>query len=272
MGIRIVASMREYCIAAWLTLSCSVHAQDIATELNQIYDDAPTEMPADRLPTHGFLGAAMVTTEQALGDKRGFIAPLVAVTYGDTFYWQIARGGVWLFKSNDRSTRAGLVVKPRRGYEPDDHDGLLGMDERDTSIEVGVNGVWTRPVIVNAAYYTDISNKSDGNSFNLGLSRPIRVGHQWSITPNLGAEWLSANVVDYYYGVKPSEVATMRPAYQGKSSINLRMGVTVHYGLTHHWLLFSGVGYTQLGSGITASPLVIHDRITTLHLGGGRRF
>ena len=271
MGIKIVANLRGHCIVAWLMLSCSVHAQDVATELNQIYGDVPAETRADRPSAwHGLLGVAAVATEQSLGDNRGFLAPLVAVTYSDTFYWQIARGGMWLFKSKDHSTRAGLVVKPRRGFKPDDYAGLAGMEERDTSVEIGVNGVWvTRPVITSAAYYTDVSNKSEGDSANLGLSHPIRVNHQWRITQSLGAEWLSANVVDFYYGIRPSEVTAMRPIHAGKGSVNLRAGVTVHYGLTHEWSLFGGVSHTQLGSGITASPIVIHDRVTALHLGGG---
>lgn len=271
MGIKIVTSLRWYFIATWLMLNCSVHAQDEATELNQINGDVLVEARTDRPSAwHGFLGAAAVATEQSVGDKRGFFAPLIAVTYSDTFYWQIARGGMWLFKSKDRSTRAGLVVKPRRGFKPDDYAGLAGMEARATSVEVGVNGVWVGwPMTISAAYYTDVSNKSAGDSANLGLSHPIRVANRWRITPSIGAEWLSTDLVNYYYGVKFSEITAIRPAYQGQDSINLRVGMTLHYGLTRDWSLFGGVGYTQLGSGISASSFVINDHVATLHFGGG---
>lgn len=271
MGIKIVANLHWYFIATWPLLVYSVHAQDEATELNQIYGDILTEERTDQPSAwHGFLGAAAVATEQALGDKRGFFAPLVAVTYADIFYWQIARGGVWIFKSKDRRIRSGLVVKPRRGFKPDDYAGLAGMEVRTTSVEVGVNGVWvSRPVTVSAAYYTDVSNKSDGDSANLGLSHPIRVGNRWRITPSIGAEWLSTDLINYYYGVKFNEITAIRPAYQGQDSINLRLSMALHYGLTRDWVLFGGVNYTQLGSGITTSPLVINDHVTTLHFGSG---
>ena len=120
--------------------------------------------------------------------------------------------------------------------------------------------------------FTDISNKSDGNSAQLNLAHPLRLAPRWHLIPSIGAEWLSDKVVDYYFGVKPGEATLARPAYVGTASVNLRAGVMLHYRLSREWSLFGGASYTRLGSGISDSPIVTHDAITALHFGGGWHF
>ena len=259
-------------IAVVLMFSSAAHAQDQATDLNQMYGDVTlgAEGPS---AWHGFLGAGVIAAQQSTGDSRSFPVPLVSISYKDIAYWQMARGGVWLLKSSDRSARAGIALKVRRGYDPADFEGLTGMEERDGSLEGGLNAVWaTRPITISAAYYTDVSGKSDGDSATLSLAHPLRVSERWRITPSVGAEWLDADVVDYYYGVRPNETTAVRSAYEGKGSVNVRVGVTVRYGLSRDWSLFGGVGYTRLGSGITDSSIVVHDSVTALHFGGGWSF
>lgn len=261
-------------IALWLTFSIAAQAQDAATEFNQMYGDAVVATPASRSSDwRGFLGAGVLSTQQTTGDSRAFLVPVIAVSYKDIVYWQAARAGVWLLRSDDRRTRAGIAMKVRRGYDPENIDGLVGMERRDNSLEAGITGTWaTRPVIVSAAYYTDVSGTSDGDSTSLTLAHPFRLGERWRVTPSVSAEWLDSDVISYYYGVKPNEATATRPAYTGRSAVNLRTGIAVHYALTRAWSLFAGLGYTHLGAGITDSPIVIHDGVTALHIGGGWRF
>lgn len=269
MYTKLTTVVRCLLAAVVLITGLTAYAQDYATELNQMYGDieANAKQPS---AWHGFLGAGVLGTQQASGDSKGFIVPLISISYKDIAYWQVARGGVWLLQSDDRSARVGVVLKIRRGYDPADFEGLTGMDERKSSREAGINAVWTtQPITISAAYYTDVSGESDGDSATLSFAHPFRVSERWRITPSVSAEWLDVDVVGYYYGVKPNEVTATRPGYNGNTSINLRVGVTVNYGLTRAWSLFGGVGYTRLGSGITDSPIVINDHVSSVHLGGG---
>ena len=274
--MRLSAVVVAQCVPVVVGTMCSTlsPAQDAATELNLAHDDVGSaDEIKERRDWRGFLGVGVTRIEGVVGDDRPFPVPVVSVSYKDTVYWNMAQGGVWLFKSDDRTARAGLVVKLRRGYDPEDADRLTGMESRDNSVEAGINGVWPIwPVIVSAAYFTDVSGKSDGNSAILGVSRPFRLGDRWSIAPSVGTQWLSAEVVDYYYGVRPSEVTATRPAYEGKSAFNLRLGVMAHYRLAHDWSLFGGVGYTWLGSGVADSPIVGRHSADAVHFGGGWRF
>lgn len=239
-----------------------------------MYGDAVVSTGTDRSSDwRGFLGAGVLGAQQTTGDSRGFLMPVIAVSYKDVAYWQAARGGVWLLRSDDRSARAGIAVKVRRGYDPADFDGLAGMERRDGSLEAGVAGTWvTRAITVSAAYYTDISGTSDGDSASLTLAHPFRLDERWRVTPSLSAEWLDTDVINYYYGVRLNEATATRPVYAGRSAVNLRAGVAMHYTLTRAWSLFAGLGYTQLGAGITDSPIAIHEGVTALHVGGGWRF
>ena len=264
------------CVAALISsTSLSVSAQDVYSELDFALGDSATK-DASTEPTRwrGFLGDSIGLRTDPVTDMRWFRAPLISVSYNDTVYLRSGQAGAWLLKSADRSVRVGVAVKLRGGYDPeDDVDSLAGMDRRDTSVEAGVRGIWrTRPVIVSFGIYTDVSDNSNGNSALLGLSHPFRLSESWSLVPSLGAEWLSTEVVDYYYGVKPSEATASRPAYAGQSAVNLRAALMAHYKLTRAWFLFGGASVTHLGSGIADSPIVSEEKVAAVFVGGGWRF
>lgn len=257
-----------------ITSSLSARAQDALTELDfALGESGRLADPAQTNPWRGFLGAGIIALDHPVAERQAVLLPLASVSYRDTVYLNVSKAGVWLLKSADRSARVGVALKARGGYDPEEIDGLAGMDKRDTSAEAGVNGIWrTRPVTVSFGLYTDVSDNSNGNSALLGLSHPFRFSESWSLTPSLGAEWLSTEVVDYYYGVKPSEAIPNRPAYAGHSSVNVRAALTAHYKLTRAWSLFGGASVTHLGSGITDSPISVEDNVAAVFVGGGWRF
>ena len=248
-------------------------AQDEFTELNLAYPAIQSPEVSHEGNWRGMLGAGLLVLQPPIENTRTHALPLVAITYRDTVYFHFGQAGVYVFKSDDRRARLALALKARRGYDPSDYPGLSGMNERDTSIEAGVSGVWlTRTALISYGYFTDISGHSDGDSAQLNLAHPFRLQPRWHLTPSLGVQWLSANVVNYYYGVLPSEAAPGRPAYEGTSSVNLRVGLMLGYRASREWSLFGGVSNTWLGSGITDSPIVIHDTIAALLVGGVWRF
>lgn len=259
-----------------LTMAAStpVLAQDVLTELNQAMEQStPTAEPVAKDHWRGFLGVGVVALDHPVADRQAVLLPLVSVTYRDTLYLSGGSVGAWLLKSDDRRVRLGVALKGRSGYDPDDYDGLAGMEKRDTSAEAGVKVIWhTRPVNVSLGFFTDVSDRSKGSSASLSLSHAFRLSEGWSLIPSVGAEWLSDQVVDYYYGVLPGEALPTRPAYNGTSTVNLRGALLVHYRLARRWSLFGGASYTHLGSGITDSPIILHDGVAAAFVGGGWHF
>ncbi len=252
----------------------SVAAQDDAVELNYMYQNIDTDGATQETPVwRGFVGGSVRVVKTAIGKNIISLGPRAAVSYRDTVYWQVTHGGVWLVKSDDRRARAGLAVKLRGGYDPDNAARLAGMEERDTSLEAGIKALWvSRPLTASVAYYTDVSDTSNGDSASVNLSYQFLATDHLSIAPSLGAEWQSTEVIGYYYGVRPNEVTAGRPAYAGKSTINLHVSITAHYRWTPHWSFFGGGSYTRLGTGMTDSPVVIRNGVPALYAGINWRF
>ena len=71
-----------------------------------------------------------------------------------------------------------------------------------------------------------------------------------------GPRWLSANRVDYYYGVRENESRTDRPAYKGQDTWNLDLNITTILNLSQKFSLFVLLNREEFGSAIDNSPLV----------------
>lgn len=154
------------------------------------------------------------------------------------------------------------------GYKPSDAPILNGMAKREGGIWAGGTIDWRTDVVdLSFKAMTDASDKSGGSSVQLEASRMFFLGERFTVTPKLGAIWMDDKAIDYFYGVRPSEATATRAAYTGKSTVNVRAGVTLGYMLAERHMLMMDIGVTQLGSGITDSPIVVNKTLTTVGLG-----
>jgi outer membrane scaffolding protein for murein synthesis (MipA/OmpV family) len=72
--------------------------------------------------------------------------------------------------------------------------------------------------------------------------------------------------------VKDSEAQSGRPAYAGKSSANMEVGLRVDYAVAPKQTVFLDVSATSFGSGIKNSPLVSRSSQSGVRLGYVYRF
>ena len=153
------------------------------------------------------------------------------------------------------------------GYEADDSPFLAGMDERKGSMWVGGAVIWKTGIAnVSAELLADALGNSKGTRAKLQADRRFALG-SFGITPLLAAEWVDSKFVEYYYGVKTSEVRSGRGFYEGDATANIEGGVRVDYTPTRHHTLFLDLRATQFGSGIKDSPLVDQSHQTAISLG-----
>ncbi len=261
---------------AFLGVCQPAHA-DTAGELTEAYIDAGVPDGATITPSgfHGILGAGLVNGERIVGDarRRTVLLPLVLMTYEDWAYWSIGGGGVWLYHSDDRSLRFGLGLKLHLGYRPDDDPELAGMEKRKSSIDGYANALWQTPVVnIGATYYHDIGKVSRGDAATVRISHNFQITPDLRLTPSVGLEWESAGLVNYYYGVRPSETLPDRPAYAGHESVNYGAGVTGAYRLRRSWYLLAGLYAIHLSDGISDSPIVKRRHTKVGYVGAGWRF
>ena len=114
---------------------------------------------------------------------------------------------------------------------------------------------------------TDALNRSGGQDLALDYGYPFTAGRV-RITPKVGVRWWSSDLADYYYGIRPKEVAQGAPAvYVPSSALVPEVGVNVIVPLSRRWALWGALRYQHLPSSIADSPLVAKSSAGTLIVG-----
>jgi outer membrane protein len=235
-----------------------VFAVELDNLPEQAADLAAPEDPKAPKFFFGSLGAAAVNTARYVGSdvRQTFPLPLVYFNYNDRVFWSISSAGAWLVRSDDHAFKLGLLAKARGRIDGEDTP-YGGINDREASIDAGLNATWrTRAVTLGASWTADALGRYHGQTANLRLLFPIQVNDRWTTTPSFTAEWLDRDTVDYYYGVSANETGGGAPAYEGTATTNLRAGWSLNYRASRQWRVLGGLSYTRLGSGIADSPLV----------------
>jgi outer membrane protein len=136
--------------------------------------------------------------------------------------------------SDAQQLNFGIVAEyDGSGYEQGDASILNGMREREGGFWAGAKVEWESELFeVSAEWLTDVSGDSDGQRFDLGLERTWEFGEHIMLTPHVGASWQDDKNIDYYFGVRDSEVRFDRPAYSGESGVNIEAGCAACTSLT----------------------------------------
>jgi outer membrane protein len=145
------------------------------------------------------------------------------------------------------------------GYDPDESQALAGLEERDVTLDAGFSltamDEWG---IASFKVMADALGVHKGYEISALYQYPMQF-KRWTLIPSIGLNLPSAELVEYYYGVKPTEVKDGRPAYSGKSVVNATVGLNAMYALASNWEIIGGAEYTRLGDGITNSPIIAQD-------------
>ncbi len=159
------------------------------------------------------------------------------------------------------------------GYEASDATILHGMAERKSGVWAGATmNFRSEWVELSLKALGDLGGDSEGTSVEFEASHTFFVSDRFTISPKIGAVWLDDKTVDYYYGVRAGEATATRAAYTGEATVNVRLGVNFGYMLTERQMLMLDISATKLGSGITDSPIVVDDTVTSVGLGYMFRF
>lgn len=148
---------------------------------------------------------------------------------------------------------------------------LNGTAERKFAVLLGATATWATPwarVSLEAASATD---KAKGQTAAVNIEHGFEAGG-FTLTPHVNADWMSDDYVNYYFGVRPEESSAARPAYNGKSTVNVSAGLRVNYALSRQQILSVDVGAKHYGTGITDSPLVERSTTPVVRLGYLYRF
>ena len=210
-------------------------------------------------PPQGFLYGFGVGINQEIyrGYKRRVIPlPLLGYrgeklsVYGPFVSYELAQ-------ANDVSLSAKLA--PRfAGYDDGDSDVFVGM-KRKSSLDAGLGlqykiDNWT----LDTEALTDVLGNSNGQELNLKFSYGLRFG-PLQVSPEVGVSYSSSKLVNYYYGVRETEVTAERPAYRADAAVNYHTGIALSTPVLFGGMTRLGVQYHWYDNSIANSPLTDRD-------------
>lgn len=188
--------------------------------------------------------------------------------------WIEVNAGRFDFKIND-SDVLNFRIRARYaldGYDPDESEYLLGMQERDDSAWAGAAIAWnTSFAEISAEYLVDVMDNSEGARGRVQAEHRFGMG-RFGLTPRIAAEWVDDRYVSYYYGVHPEEATLDRPAYAGDATVNVEAGLRLDYSPAQRHTFFLDIAATEFGDEIKQSPLVEQSRQTRVSAGYLFRF
>ena len=159
------------------------------------------------------------------------------------------------------------------GYESDDSTFLLGMNDRDKSIDGGFSLGYQPKEIARfeLQYMHDLLSKHKGSEARARISRQFNRGPFFFI-PEVSVSYLDSDLVDYYYGVTLQESTAARASYEGKGTLNYQANFNISTPIFFGGFTRIDFGYTWFGDEITDSPIVDKKESYNIRFGYTRYF
>ena len=141
-----------------------------------------------------------------------------------------------------------------------------------SSLWLGGAAIWdTGMGEVSLKLQGDALGHSKGFMASLDYEKRFEFG-ALAVAPRLGVRHVDRKYVDYYFGVKPTEARTDRPAYLGRSTLQTEGGLRFTYASSRNESWFLDVSGRLLGSAVEDSPLVERSYQASLFAGWMYRF
>jgi len=141
------------------------------------------------------------------------------------------------------------------------------LPDRDFALNSGLEFLYISPWgDIQAQVLSDVSSTHNGQEAWLSWSHPWYTANS-ELNLTLGLEWKSANLVSYYYGVRPEEHFVGRNAYAADSGTNRFIRLSARHSFSRHWNLVAMVEREFLSSAIYESPIVSSHAVDTFFTG-----
>ena len=245
--------VRRSLFAAACLIGCfSLHAQEVAQR---------PDASGWRLG-----GIALVHNGGYVGDAhRTLVVPAVGYEGEHVFFRGLQLGWhAW----RQQGLQLDIVAQARLdGFDAKDIL-IAGLQDRRASIDLGAVLTLSGDAgKLEFSALTDALDRSGGQELALNYGYPLTAGRM-RITPNGGVRWWSGTMADYYYGIRPFEVARGAPAaYAVSSALVPEVGVNVTAPLGRRWGMFGLLRHQRLPGAIANSPLVSKSSASTLLVG-----
>ena len=206
-----------------------------------------------------------------IGDqKQSSISPMINYS-GERFSYDGGKLEFVLSSGQGGEMYVAGQLRERQYYSAnkafEDNPQTTGMEDRESAFELGLgwqgSTTWGQWIIEGLS---DATGTHQGFEISATYSYPQRIG-RWLVEPAIGLQYQSAELVDYYHGVRASEVQDGRPAYSGDQAVNQFASLMAGYTVSARLLAIGGIEQIALDSGITDSPIVSQQHLRKVYLG-----
>lgn len=144
--------------------------------------------------------------------------------------------------------------------------------ERDYAIELGVEmltgGNWGA---LQLTAFHDISGTHGGYELYADYRFGWRLQRLY-LEPSFGLSYKSAELNNYYWGVRPEEAGVVTSPYEADAGLNWHLRFMVGYQLDKRWAVSLVTEYERLNDEAAASPIVENDGVLGWFVGASYRF
>ncbi len=178
------------------------------------------------------------------------------------FYIRWSRAGVYFLgeKNDDYAWGFSLTIQPRvYGYKSSE---IEGMDTRESTWEGGLAFSATiDKAYIEAMLLTDMLNRYDSWILKTEVGYDFELG-DFSFYPSLVVIYQSSDFMDYYYGVKQSEVASSKfNEYSAGDGFLIGAQTYIKYPITDKLSTLLNISAHKISDEAANSPLVDEDYI-----------
>lgn len=122
-----------------------------------------------------------------------------------------------------------------------------------------------------ASLQNDISGVHKGQI--VGLAYSVNwLWHDIQFKTQIGADWKSAHLVDYYYGIDQKDTSVLQQWFEADAGVETYVSVNIQKPINKNWVWVSSLSYRTLPTSMTLSPLVEENNIKRLFMGVAYRF
>jgi outer membrane protein len=213
-----------------------------------------------RGPPRRSVGLGVLASPNPYRDASTEVFPIpVLVLRGEQVSFVGLRLSVHLVEQGPWSLDA--IAQPRfGGFDPADSAFLEGMEEREFTLDAGLELTWESPRwSVSFDVLRDVLSRSDGLEMSVDVQRSFAYA-RWRISPGFGVGWQDDELADYYYGVRPAEARAGRPTYDPGSTLVPSVGIEVARSFPNpRWSVRGIIDVELLPSAVTNSPIIEDD-------------
>lgn len=151
----------------------------------------------------------------------------------------------------------------------------LTLQQPDWSIDAGIQYNWfaSNNSQIIGHYFIDVTGVHSGQraavswAYTQPLSGVKAWQKNWSVSFNLGLEWLDKNTTQYYYGVDQRNTQFAYAYHQTDNALNHTVKISIQKALSKQLTLVALWKKQYFDSELANSPLIVNDAPTTYFMG-----